>query len=830
MKATKKILAIMLVLAIAVSVFASFGAVSASGGEIYVSTTGSDSADGTRENPVATLKKACELAGEGATIIISDGTYTVSDSAEITKNNITVKAQPGANVVLTGATQLDATKFKKVTDTEILDRIIDKTAKEKVVAVNLNDLGVTEFGTINMSGFAYGDTPMNPQLIVNGKRQVLARYPDKDYLYISKVIESGPNLREKPAGATIADYKGQGMKFQVSDSRLSKWTKAEDLWVFGYFMYDWAEANLSAKIDFENSNTVSTEYPSYFCVTEDRRLYFYNLLEELSVPGEWYIDRNSGILYIYPEQTMKASDVVEFITYAKPFICVNGAENVKIQGIKFEKSLDMGVKINDSKNVTVSECTFNEISYTAVNSLTSYETKVDRCAFTEVGYRAVYIESGDVAKLIPGGSEITNCTVKGFARIKPTSAPAFWIRGVGNKVAHNEINDGPYIAIWFGGNDNIIEYNEISEVCKDTADVGAIYAGREWSSRGNEVRYNYIHDIKIINTTTGMKVQAIYLDDQFSSANVHGNIIKNVPSVALYGGGRYNTFVNNIVLEAQEPFVFDERGIKEGQCGEGSEIRTKLKALPYDTGIWKEKYPELANILNDEPELPKYNVIKGNLSYNIPNYDIVNDVKLYGEFQEDVAVKPSDFVDYKGGDLTLKDDSEVFTKLPDFEKIDFKAIGVEEKAPEKTADSVLENSVALMINKLETYVFGSKSPIDVPPMIVNDRTVVPVRFIAESFGADVSWDDATKKVTVKKDDSTIELYIDKAEISVDGETSTLDTAAQIIDGRTMLPLRAVVEALGKEVFWDARGLIVISDSEIVTDEDAQAVSDIVSKF
>ena len=78
MKATKKILAIMLVLAIAVSVFASFGAVSASGGEIYVSTTGSDSADGTRENPVATLKKACELAGEGATIIISASRFSLN--------------------------------------------------------------------------------------------------------------------------------------------------------------------------------------------------------------------------------------------------------------------------------------------------------------------------------------------------------------------------------------------------------------------------------------------------------------------------------------------------------------------------------------------------------------------------------------------------------------------------------------------------------------------------------------------------------------------------------------------------------------------------------
>lgn len=826
----KKILSLVLALTVLASVLAGFGTVSAAGGEIFVSPDGSDSADGSRENPVATLKHACELAEDGATVTLLGGTYSIHESTEITKNNLTIKAASGASVTLTGAAKLDASKFQKVTDSEILDRIVDKTAKEKLMALDLKALGITDFGSLHMSGFGYGDTPMNPQLIVNGKRQTLARYPDDDYLYVSRVVEPGANLRPKPDEVPVEDYKGQGIKIRVSDSRLSKWTKADDLWIFGFFMYDWAEANLSAKIDFENENTISTEYPSYYSVTEDRRFYFYNLLEEISVPGEWYLDRNTGILYVYPESEFKASDDVEFITYDKPFITVKNAENIKISGINFEKSLDMGIKIDGSKNVTVSGCSFNEISSTAINSLTSYETKIDRCAFTEVGYRAVCLESGDRKTLTPGKSEITNCTVKGFARQRPTNSPAFWVRGVGNKVAHNEINDGPYIAIWFGGNDHVIEYNEISEVCKDTADVGAIYAGRDWSSRGNEVRYNYIHDIKIINTTTGMKVQAIYLDDQFSSANVHGNIIKNVPSVALYGGGRYNTFVNNIVIDAKEPFVFDERGTKEGECGEGSEIRNRLKSFPYNTGIWKEKYPELENILNDDPELPKYNTIKGNLAYNVPNYDVVNDVKTYGTFEEDTPVKPEDFVDYKGGDLTLKDDSEVFKKLPDFEKIDFKAIGVEEKAPEKTADSVLEASVALMINKPDTYVFGKKTAIDVPPMIVNDRTLVPVRFIAESFGADVSWDGDTKKVTVKNGDNTIELYIDKAEITVNGAVSALDAAAGIVDGRTMLPLRAVVEALGKEVFWDARGLIVISDNEIVTADDETAVSGIVSKF
>lgn len=827
----KKILSMLLVLALLASALTAM-TVSAAEAEIFVSPDGSDSADGSYENPVATLSRACALAENGAIITLLGGTYSISESAEITKSNLTIKAASGASVTLTGAAKLDPAKFQKVTDSEILDRVVDKTAKEKLMALDLKALGITDYGALHMSGFGYGDTPMNPQLIVNGKRQTLARYPDNDYLYVSKVVEPGANLRPKPDDVPVEDYKGQGIKIQVSDSRLSKWTKADDLWIFGFFMYDWAEANLSAKIDFENGNTISTEYPSYYSVSEDRRFYFYNLLEEISVPGEWYLDRNTGILYIYPENEFKASDDVEFITCDKPFITIKNAENIKISGIKFEKSLDMGIKIDGSKKVTVSDCSFSEISSTAINSLTSYETKIDRCEFTEVGYRAVCLESGDRETLTPGASEITNCTVKGFARQRPTNSPAFWVRGVGNKVAHNEINDGPYIAIWFGGNDHIIEYNDISEVCKDTADVGAIYAGRDWSSRGNEVRYNYIHDIKIINTTTGMKVQAIYLDDQFSSANVHGNIIQNVPSVALYGGGRYNTFVNNIIIDAKEPFVFDERGTVDGECGEGSEIRNRLKSFPYNTGIWKEKYPELENILNDNPELPKYNTIKNNISYRSPGYELAKSVKDYAlEIEPDLELaNTNDFADYRGGDLTLKDDSEIFTKLPDFEKIDFKAIGVEEKAPEKTADDVLENSVALMLNKTDTYVFGKKTAIDVPPMIINDRTLVPVRFIAEAFGADVSWDGDSKKVTVKNGENTIELYIDKAEITVNGETSALDAAAQISGGRTMLPLRAVSEALGKEVFWDARGLIVISDGEIVTADNEAAVSGIVSKF
>ena len=80
--------------------------------------------------------------------------------------------------------------------------------------------------------------------------------------------------------------------------------------------------------------------------------------------------------------------------------------------------------------------------------------------------------------------------------------------------------------------------------------------------------------------------------------------------------------------------------------------------------------------------------------------------------------------------------------------------------------------------------------------VLNNRTLVPVRFISENFGADVSWNADEKKVTVKGE-KTIELTIDDPKIVIDGSEQALDAAAVVVDNRTMLPLRALCEALGK---------------------------------
>jgi len=130
--------------------------------------------------------------------------------------------------------------------------------------------------------------------------------------------------------------------------------------------------------------------------------------------------------------------------------------------------------------------------------------------------------------------------------------------------------------------------------------------------------------------------------------------------------------------------------------------------------------------------------------------------------------------------------------------------------------------VALKVDNPNAYAKGAKTYVDtanldIKPIVQNGRTLVPVRFIAEKFGATVGWEDATQTVSVKSGVKKITLQIGSNQMDVDGNVVTLDVPAQTIGGRTLIPLRALVEALGKQVFWDDRGLIIISDFPVTFD-------------
>ena len=134
------------------------------------------------------------------------------------------------------------------------------------------------------------------------------------------------------------------------------------------------------------------------------------------------------------------------------------------------------------------------------------------------------------------------------------------------------------------------------------------------------------------------------------------------------------------------------------------------------------------------------------------------------------------------------------------------------------ADLYSGSDIKLVIGSPTALVNGIPKRVDndntevVPYISAENRTLVPIRFISESLGAEVKWDDATKTVTVAKGSNVIEMVIGNTEYKQNGETKTMETAPVIAQDRTMLPLRAAAEALGQNVYWND-GLIVIGDIE-----------------
>ncbi len=113
---------------------------------------------------------------------------------------------------------------------------------------------------------------------------------------------------------------------------------------------------------------------------------------------------------------------------------------------------------------------------------------------------------------------------------------------------------------------------------------------------------------------------------------------------------------------------------------------------------------------------------------------------------------------------------------------------------------------------------GQNIGFDQEPVIVNDRTLVPMRAIFEALGAYVDWDGTARMVTATKGSNKISISIGSNQLNVNGTIKTLDVAAQIINDRTLVPVRAISEAFNCDVEWDgASRSVLITTKEIFSE-------------
>ena len=170
------------------------------------------------------------------------------------------------------------------------------------------------------------------------------------------------------------------------------------------------------------------------------------------------------------------------------------------------------------------------------------------------------------------------------------------------------VHDAPHLAVLYGGNDHLFEYNTVYRVLLETGDAGAYYTGRDWTTQGNVLRFNYTHDlgagVKIANT------MGFYFDDCDCGDEVYGNVFHNVSRGIMVGGGRDHPIRNNVFSRCQIGMSIDCRGMtwkhwnSTEHGGPSWLLEDKAKAFDYTNDVWAARYPRLANIMNAAPREP----------------------------------------------------------------------------------------------------------------------------------------------------------------------------------------------------------------------------------
>ncbi|MEA1875386.1 MAG: hypothetical protein U9N86_00845 [Bacteroidota bacterium] len=207
------------------------------------------------------LKKTGKLPANGVSVYIREGSYSISETFKLTTEDsgelnapITWRSYPGEKVIFSGGKTISG--FRKIRDAEILKRI-DKTYHDSILVC---DIQKSPKGLI-----FHPHTPLAMELFFNDEAMTIARYPNEDWLEIADVPQFGTNLifkgnfPHKRFGISVGKHY---CRFTYNTNRPERWHKTEDIWIHGYWSWDWADTyNRIEKIDVKKKEI----YPATPC-------------------------------------------------------------------------------------------------------------------------------------------------------------------------------------------------------------------------------------------------------------------------------------------------------------------------------------------------------------------------------------------------------------------------------------------------------------------------------------------------------------------------------------------------------------------------------------
>jgi len=508
---------------------------------IYVKADAMAPGDGSKNTPFpsveAALEKVRATAGSaaGTTILLAPGRYPLTSSLSFHENlsgtaeaPLVIRSAHPGKAILSGAQELK--NFLPVTDPAILQRLPEE-AQGKVVCCDLKAQGMHDFGQLAIRGWAQGTPPPTLEFFVNDQAQTLARWPNQGFVSAGALIE--PGTEQIPS------------IFHYLDDRHARWTTAPDGWIFGFFRHRWADCTLPiGRIDPSNKTLTTAVRYNYSMSDKEGIIYYaFNLLEEIDQPGEWYLDRQQGMLYWYPNASPDSARM-EISSLPAPLISGKNLQHVRFEGLVLDGGRMHGMELTDSSDLRIVGCTVRKMAANGIVINGGFRNHIVSCDIHTIGRRGTEIIGGDRPTLTPGLHQIVNTRIRNFGRIDRTYTPAVQLEGVGNRVAYCHFENAPSSAMRLEGNDHLVEFNEFRRVVQESDDQGAVDIYTSPSYRGIVFRYNAFIDIG-----DGAKQHAgqggIRFDDIISGMTVYSNVFLRAGRG--FGGVQMNCGKDNII-------------------------------------------------------------------------------------------------------------------------------------------------------------------------------------------------------------------------------------------------------------------------------------------
>ncbi len=557
----------------------------------YVSSSGNDFNDGLTPNTAfASLnqaKNAVNIAkakqpNRAYYVKILPGEYQMDEPVVFTKTDggsaeypIIYERYGEGEVIFKGSKVIE--KAEPVQDSKILDAVLSDDAKSKLLQIDLKAEGIKIPQMPDNYGFGAGGGYYPLRVYINGQALTEARFPNAGDVQIPVKTVNNAKTFTTDGGYDIEYYDNDAPLW-----RTKLWnTTDRDIFIAGTIAHEYAYNHLRVKkFDPRNKNIVTQGRGSYAPPIGKSYFWFTNILEEIDVPGESYLDEENGILYFYPYEDM-VNAKIEVCTFDKEMLQLNDADYITFKNLNFEYSNKKFLLAENSDYLTIDGCIMAHTGETAVQ-ISGNHTLIQNCHIYDLagarGLGGIHLtDSGDRESLTSGASKITNNKIHDTDVIYNVSqSPAIYIlNSVGTEISNNEIYNGTaYMVRVTDCNDIVFKRNEIYNAVTMSSDAGAVTWGRDITLLGFKVIENYFHDIGNNigireQDSTGQECkrigqQALFHDDGSSGPYAYGNIFyqaktndtRNTYTSVKANGGQYGIWENNIFIGGESAAYF----------------------------------------------------------------------------------------------------------------------------------------------------------------------------------------------------------------------------------------------------------------------------------